>query len=148
MLLQRVMLPYTLHTIHSKAFMSYAALQELAIPPSLHYIGLQSLLGLHSLERAYANARQKKYMERDLCRGNGLCTLSEMAPATVASPYSRSGIRVGLGLSPNKPHRRCHVEGALHQCSPTALSNHTKERRASQVSSLLRDQHVHIYTSQ
>ena len=41
-LLQRVMLPYTLHTIHSKAFMNCAALQELAIPPSLHYIACKA----------------------------------------------------------------------------------------------------------
>ena len=43
-LLQRVMLPYTLHTIHSKAFMNCAALQELAIPPSLHYIACKAFL--------------------------------------------------------------------------------------------------------
>ena len=48
-LLQRIMLPYTLQTIHSKAFMNCAALQELAIPPSLHLHCLQSLLGLHVL---------------------------------------------------------------------------------------------------
>ena len=35
-LLQSVLLPYTIHTIHPKAFMNCAALQELAIPPSLH----------------------------------------------------------------------------------------------------------------
>ena len=35
--LRDVRLPYTVHTIHVKAFMNCAALQGLAIPPSLHY---------------------------------------------------------------------------------------------------------------
>ena len=92
-LLQRVMLPYTLHTIHSNAFMNCAALQELAIT-SLHC--LQGLPRLYSLAKAYASARQKNYMERDLCRRNCLCALSSMASATVAPSHSRSRIRVGL----------------------------------------------------
>ena len=37
--LREVLLPATLHTIRVKAFMNCAALDELAIPPSLKYIG-------------------------------------------------------------------------------------------------------------
>ena len=62
-LLQRVMLPYTLHTIHSQALMNCAALQELAIPPSLHHIACKAFLDctvLRGLARLPSPTRTKE----------------------------------------------------------------------------------------
>ena len=49
--LHDVRLPYTVHTMHVKAFMDCAALQELAIPPSLHYIASGAFLDCAVLRR-------------------------------------------------------------------------------------------------
>ena len=45
------LLPATLHTIRVKAFMNCAALVELAIPPSLKYIGSWAFLDCTALRR-------------------------------------------------------------------------------------------------
>ena len=49
--LREVFLPTTFHTIRVKAFMSYAALVELAIPPALKYIGSRAFLDCTALRR-------------------------------------------------------------------------------------------------
>ena len=50
-MIEEVFLPTTLHTIRVKAFMSCAALVELAIPPALKYIGSGAFLDCTALRR-------------------------------------------------------------------------------------------------
>ena len=117
-LLQRVMLPYTLHTIHSKAFMNCAALQELAIPPSLHYIACKAFLDCTVLRRL-TQMPGKRTIWRGTCAKETAFALCPRWRLPQWLHLIRSGIRVGLGLSPNKPHRGCHLARALHQCIST-----------------------------
>ena len=93
-------------------------LQELAIPPSLHYIACKAFLDCTVLRRL-TRMPGKRTIWRGTCAketGFALCPRWRL-PQWLH--LIRSGIRVGLGLSPNKPHRGCHLARALHQCIST-----------------------------
>ena len=132
-------------TLSIRSFYELCCFARVSHPTITSLHCLQGLPRLYSLEKAYANARQKNYVERDLRRRNCLSALSQMSSATVASPDSRSRICDGLGLSPSEPHRRCQVASAPRQNNLTALSNPYKgEKCQSGVVTAQRPTYSHL----
>ena len=72
--LHDVRLPYTVHTIHVKAFMNCAALPELAIPPSLHYIASRAFLDCTVLRRLVKMPGQRTRGEARMRKRVRLCS--------------------------------------------------------------------------
>ena len=86
--LKEVLLPITLHTIRVKAFMNCAALVELAIPPSLRYIGSMSLVGLSRCQEGINGEEsvQKKMLSPFVL--HAMATLAAHDPEHGAHPWS------------------------------------------------------------